>query len=169
MKALLSAYRHEDVMPWARLFVAHGIELIATQGTMRALEASGIPVESSASLTGFASRLSGGIKTIHPSIHEAMATGEIGYVAVGLMPIDDPTSPGLESMDLGGVLLLRSAVKRHEVCCPLCCPSPHIADVQHVLEGMADHRTVSRVCAVHAMHEVIAYEKATLARLLAMQ
>jgi phosphoribosylaminoimidazolecarboxamide formyltransferase/IMP cyclohydrolase len=55
--------------------------------------------------------LDGKVKTLHPKIHAAIITAEIGIVAVNLIPLH-PNS--IENMDIGGVALLRSAIKNFE-------------------------------------------------------
>ncbi len=57
-------------------------------------------------LTGFGEMLGGGIKTLHPAVHAAIATSSITIVVVNLIPLTT-----IESMDIGGVALLKSAMK----------------------------------------------------------
>lgn len=45
---------------------------------------------------------------------EIIATAEIGIVAVNLLPLDLATKKPLDSMDIGGVAMLRSGIKNFD-------------------------------------------------------
>ncbi len=165
MKALVSLYDKSGPFPLIRKIHEMGIPIIATAGTAKALAAWGIETEETKGLTGFSDLLDGGIKTIHPAVHEAIATGDIGIVIVGLMPVGDPQAHGLSKMDLGGVLLLRSAIKHHATVFAIACPTSNGARIIRALEGTAPPPDARRQCALESMEAVIAYEKATLKRL----
>ncbi len=165
MKALVSLYDKTGPFPLIGKIHEMGIPIIATAGTAKALAAWGIGSEETKVLTGFSDVLDGGIKTIHPAVHEAVATGDIGIVIVGLMPVGDPGAHGLSRMDLGGVLLLRSAIKHHDSVIAIACPTGNAAHIVAALEGAAPLPETRRRCALESMEAVVAYEKATLKRL----
>jgi phosphoribosylaminoimidazolecarboxamide formyltransferase/IMP cyclohydrolase len=114
MKAILSVFDKTGVAAFANALHEGGVELIATEGTARELEKSGIPVTRVADFTGSPELLGGLVKTLHPRIHAAIATGEIGMVVVNLMPPGQGAKNPLEKMDLGGVALIRSGIKNFE-------------------------------------------------------
>jgi phosphoribosylaminoimidazolecarboxamide formyltransferase/IMP cyclohydrolase len=114
MKAILSVFDKTGIAAFANALHEGGIELIATEGTARELEKSGIPVTRVSDFTGSPELLGGKVKTLHPRIHAAIATGEIGMVVVNLIPPAHGHEKPLEKMDLGGVALLRSGIKNFE-------------------------------------------------------
>jgi len=102
-RALISVSDKRDLEKFANDLSSLGIEMIATEGTARR---NGIPVSHVSELTGFSEMLGGRIKTLHPEVHAAIATGEIAIVVVNLIPMSS-----IASMDIGGVALLKSAIK----------------------------------------------------------
>ncbi len=113
MKALLSVYNKDGIVELARRLEGLGIELIATDGTADTIlkHGDGIVVKRVSEFTGMG-EISGEIKikTLHPSIHAGIATGDIGLVVVNLIPLRG----SLSNMDIGGVALIRSAIKHFE-------------------------------------------------------
>ena len=105
-KALISVSDKRDLEKFANDLSGLGIEIIATEGTARDISRNGIPVSRVSELTGFSEMLGGRIKTLHPEVHAAIATGEIAIVVVNLIPMSS-----IASMDIGGVALLKSAIK----------------------------------------------------------
>jgi phosphoribosylaminoimidazolecarboxamide formyltransferase/IMP cyclohydrolase len=168
MKALVSLYDKAGPFPLLQALHDRGVSLIATEGTARALAAHGIGCGETKDVTGFSELMGGKIKTIHPALHEAIAQGEIGMVIVGLMPVSGPQGEGLSLMDLGGVLLLRSAIKNHDKVYAVVHPSALGDDIMAALDGTTPQQDVRRRCALAAMEAVVAYEKETLQRLSAI-
>src|SRR5437762_929567 len=68
-RALLSVNDKQGLVPFARGLAAHGVALVSTGGTARALAEAGLPVTEVASVTGFPEMLDGRVKTLHPAIH----------------------------------------------------------------------------------------------------
>jgi phosphoribosylaminoimidazolecarboxamide formyltransferase/IMP cyclohydrolase len=114
MKAIISVFDKTGVAAFADALHERGIELIATEGTARELEKRGIPVTKVFEFTGSPELLGGKVKTLHPRIHAAIATGEICMVVVNLIPPGHGTENPLDTMDIGGVALLRSGIKNFE-------------------------------------------------------
>lgn len=168
MKALVSLYDKSGPFHLIAALHERGIAILATEGTAKALAQHGIPCAKTKDVTGFSDLLGGRIKTIHPGVHEAIATGEIGMVIAGLMPVSDPHAQGLSLMDLGGVLLLRSAVKNHDKVYAISHPSALEADILDALDGKTPARDVRWRCALDAMEAVVSYEKETQKRLRQM-
>ena len=114
MKAILSVFDKAGVAAFANALHERGIALIATEGTARVLEKSGVPVTKVAEFTGSPELLGGLVKTLHPRIHAAIATGEIGMVVVNLIPPAQGAKKPLAKMDIGGVALIRAGIKHIE-------------------------------------------------------
>jgi len=138
-----------------------GIEVISTGGTARLLRQKGIKVADVSSVQGFPEILSGRFKTLHPFIHCAIlarrddrdhvATLEqhgippIDLVVVNLKPFEEVAArddctveEAIETIDIGGVALIRSAAKNHR--CVAVVTDPN--DYDHVLKELREHREV---------------------------
>ncbi len=110
--------------------------MISTGGTALALTGAGLPVTEVATITGFPEMLDGRVKTLHPAIHAgllarrdrpdhlaALAEREIApidLVVCNLYPFAQTVASGagpvdcIESIDIGGVALIRAAAKNHD-------------------------------------------------------
>jgi phosphoribosylaminoimidazolecarboxamide formyltransferase/IMP cyclohydrolase len=125
------------LVEFARALVSHGIELVSTGGTARALREAGLTVRDISDLTGFPEMLDGRVKTLHPKVHggilhirenkEHMASVRehaiepIDMVVVNLYAFEKTASkPGaafsdiIENIDIGGPSMVRSAAKNFE-------------------------------------------------------
>ena len=114
MKAIISVYDKTNLVEFAQTLHERGIELIATEGTARAIQSANLPVTPVAAFTGTPELLGGKVKTLHPRIHAGIATGEIGFVVVNLIPPGPEAGDPLDRMDIGGVALIRNGVKHFE-------------------------------------------------------
>ncbi len=134
-RALLSVSDKSGLAELAAALVRHGVELVSTGGTARALRDTGHEVRDVADLTGFPEMMDGRVKTLHPAVHggilavrddaahaEAMAThgiGAIDLVVVNLYPFAQTVAAGaarddiIENIDIGGPAMVRSAAKNH--------------------------------------------------------
>lgn len=133
-RALLSVSDKTDLIPFARALLAHGVELISTGGTARALAQAGLSVTKVEQLTGFPEMLDGRVKTLHPMVHggilalrdkpehtsalEAHGITPIDLVCVNLYPFEQTVSrpnatpeEAVENIDIGGPSMIRSAAK----------------------------------------------------------
>jgi phosphoribosylaminoimidazolecarboxamide formyltransferase/IMP cyclohydrolase len=135
-RALLSVSDKEGLVPFARALSAHGVALVSTGGTARALAEAGLPVTEVAAVTGFPEMLDGRVKTLHPAIHggllarrdrpdhlaalAAHGIGEIDLLVSNLYPFAATVAAGagredcVENIDIGGPALIRAAAKNHE-------------------------------------------------------
>src|SRR5262249_13254261 len=136
MRALLSVDDKTGIVEFARALSALGVELISTGGTAAALAAAGIPAQTVAEVTGFPEILEGRVKTLHPAIHGGILarrddpTHLAELAQQGIAPVDlvvcnlyafaetvarREVTPDevLESIDIGGVSLLRAAAKNY--------------------------------------------------------
>ena len=134
--ALLSVSQKGGIVDFARGLCSLGFQLIATSGTLKLLREEGVPVTSLEKITGFPEIFSGRIKTLHPKIlggilmrrdnkkdrEEAKKHGMplIDLVVVNLYPFEEKSKMNLEErklleeIDIGGVTLLRAAVKNYK-------------------------------------------------------
>jgi phosphoribosylaminoimidazolecarboxamide formyltransferase/IMP cyclohydrolase len=135
-RALLSVFDKTGIVELATALHGHGVELLSTGGTFKALKDAGIPVIEVADYTGFPEMMDGRVKTLHPKIHggllcvrddahhmaaaKANNIGMIDLVVVNLYPFeataDKPsstTADKIEKIDIGGPSMLRSAAKNH--------------------------------------------------------
>lgn len=160
MNALLSVSDKTGLTEFARGLAGLGVTMYATGGTERVLREAGVPVHALQELTGFPELLDGRVKTLHPNVHagilarrdeprhlQELADRElklIDLVVVNLYPFVDTVAAGakgleaLESIDIGGVTLLRAAAKNHDHVLPVVRPS----DYSMVLEALKNPQGV---------------------------
>ena len=134
-RALLSLSDKSGLEPLAAALVAHGVELVSTGGTARALRDMGHDVRDVSDLTGFPEMMDGRVKTLHPMVHggllavrdnadhvaamETHGIGAIDLVMVNLYPFAQTVAKGasrdeiIENIDIGGPSMVRSAAKNH--------------------------------------------------------
>jgi phosphoribosylaminoimidazolecarboxamide formyltransferase/IMP cyclohydrolase len=134
---LLSVTDKSGLLEFARALEGHGVELVSTGGTARALREAGLAVRDISDLTGFPEMLDGRVKTLHPKVHggilhmrgnaehvaavEAHAIEPIDMVVVNLYAFEKTANkPGvafadvIENIDIGGPSMVRSAAKNFE-------------------------------------------------------
>jgi len=157
MKALISVFKKDKVVEFARALNELGIEIIATEGTARPILKSGIPVTKVSAFTGVQELLGGKIKTLHPRIHAGIATAEIGIVAVNLIPLDLATKNALNGMDIGGVAMLRSGIKNFENVAVIVNPARYDEIIKELEKGELSHDTKLRL-AREASRYILDYE-----------
>src|SRR3981189_2660190 len=66
-RALLSVSDKSGLIEVARALAGHGIELVSTGGTAKAIAAAGLKVRDVSELTGFPEMMDGRGKTLHPT------------------------------------------------------------------------------------------------------
>ena len=67
-RAILSVTDKTGLVEFATFLSQNGVELVSTGGTMKALQAAGLPVTAVSDVTGFPEILGGRVKTLHPKI-----------------------------------------------------------------------------------------------------
>ncbi len=93
-RALLSVTDKTGLVDFARELASHGIELVSTGGTARALREAGLAVKDISDLTGFPEMLDGRVKTLHPRVHGGLLyvrdkpEHQAAVAAHGILPID---------------------------------------------------------------------------------
>lgn len=133
-RALLSVFDKTGIAGFGKALHRHGVELISTGGTARALLQAGLPVTTLDSLTGYPEILDGRVKTLHPMVYGALlarktdpsdldqlsdlGTSPIDLVVVNLYPFSEAVSKrgvtdaiAIENIDIGGPAMIRAAAK----------------------------------------------------------
>src|SRR6201994_4305198 len=68
-RALISVSDKSGLIDFARALSDHGIELVSTGGTAKAIADAGLKVRDVSDLTGFPEMMDGRVKTLHPKVH----------------------------------------------------------------------------------------------------
>lgn len=133
-RALLSVWDKSGLAELGGALARHGIELVASGGTAKALEEAGFEVRRVEDVIESPEILGGRVKTLHPSIHGAILARRdreedvadleergiepIDLVVVSLYPFGDAEALGADTreaktelIDIGGVALIRAAAK----------------------------------------------------------
>src|SRR5260370_2370780 len=93
-RARLSGSDKSGLTEFARALAGHGIDLVSTGGTAKAIAAAGLKVTDVSELTGFPEMMDGRVKTLHPKVHGGLLAirGNAGHVQSmqdhGIAPID---------------------------------------------------------------------------------
>ena len=134
-RALLSVSDKTGLAELGGALARHGVELVSTGGTAKALREAGLAVRDISDVTGFPEMMDGRVKTLHPKVHggllavrddpahaeamEAHGIGAIDLVIVNLYPFAATVAKGaarpeiIENIDIGGPSMVRSAAKNH--------------------------------------------------------
>jgi phosphoribosylaminoimidazolecarboxamide formyltransferase / IMP cyclohydrolase len=136
-RALISVSDKAGTVDFARRLSQHSVEIVSTGGTSQMLREAGVGVRDVSELTGFPEILNGRVKTLHPKIHGGILNiredpqhqrqisdnriEQIDMVVVNLYPFTQTVAraevtleEAIESIDIGGPSLLRSAAKNFE-------------------------------------------------------
>jgi len=133
--ALLSVSDKSGLIEFARALAGHGIELVSTGGTAKAIADAGLPVRDVSELTGFPEMMDGRVKTLHPKVHGGLLAirdsadhaksmqdhgiAPIDLLVVNLYPFEATVAKGaafddcIENIDIGGPAMIRGAAKNH--------------------------------------------------------
>ena len=135
-RALISVSDKTGLVELGKALARHGVEILSTGGSAKALADAGIAVKEVGTHTGFPEVMDGRVKTLHPTVHGgilarrdskdhmgAMETHKIApidLVVVNLYPFAATVAKGagfnecIENIDIGGPAMIRSAAKNHE-------------------------------------------------------
>src|ERR1700743_3141701 len=135
-RALLSVSDKTGLIEFARALAAHGVELVSTGGTAKAIAATGLKGTDVSDLTGFPEMMDGRVKTLHPKVHggllavrsntehdramKAHGIAPIDLLVVNLYPFEATVEKGadftdcIENIDIGGPAMIRAAAKNHD-------------------------------------------------------
>ena len=183
-RALLSVSDKSGLIDFARGLHGHGVELISTGGTAKAIAAAGIPVLEISDFTGFPEMMDGRVKTLHPKVHggllflrddsthaaKAKEHGilPIDLVCVNLYPFEETVArkgvtlgEAIEQIDIGGPSMIRSGSKNHRSVTVVVDPDdyPRILDAMSAGGGSTTPELRARL-AVKAFATTGAYDRA---------
>ena len=135
-RALISVSDKTGLVEFARVLATHGVELVSTGGTRKALAEAGLAVRDVADLTQFPEMMDGRLKTLHPKVHGGLLAirenpeHEAAMLAHDIRPIDllvvnlypfeatlakgAPFEECVENIDIGGPAMIRAASKNHD-------------------------------------------------------
>src|ERR1700686_2007304 len=182
-RALLSVSDKSGLIEFARALSGHGIELVSTGGTAKAIAAAGLKVTDVSELTGFPEMMDGRVKTLHPKVHGGLLAirdnaeharsmkdhgiAPIDLLVVNLYPFEATVEGGagfedcIENIDIGGPAMIRAAAKNHDDVAVVVEPQ----DYQAVLDELATNQgvttlTLRRRLAAKAYARTAAYDAA---------
>lgn len=181
-RALISVSDKTGLVARAKQLAEHGVELISTGGTARALSEAGLAVTDVSALTGFPEMMDGRVKTLHPAIHggllylrdkdahirdaETHGILPIDLVYINLYPFEATIAgqatfeEAIENIDIGGPAMLRAAAKNGDFV-SVCTDA---GDLDNVLSAIAEQggvpRQASRALAAKTFARTAAYDAA---------
>ncbi len=178
-RAIISVSDKTGIDVLARKLAEHGVEIISTGGTAKALSREGIDVIQVSDVTGFPECLDGRVKTLHPKIHggilairdnpEHMETlgkldiSPIDFVIINLYPFKETISdPGssfeecIENIDIGGPGMLRAAAKNHHDVTVMTDP----ADYSRVIDELDKYGSTTEETRLYLAYKVFAHTAA---------
>ena len=167
VRAIISVFDKTGIVEFAKDLAAGGVAICSTGGTAKLLRDAGLAVREVAELTGWPEMLGGRVKTLHPKVHGGilfrrgnaedqaqMAQHDIqriDLVVVNLYPFEataarrEGTAAELiESIDIGGPAMLRSAAKNFESVGVVTDPADY-ACVAEELKGGRELRLATRL------------------------
>src|ERR1700716_3613787 len=173
-RALLSVSDKSGLIEFARALAAHGIDLVSTGGTAKAIAAAGLKVRDVSELTGFPEMMEGRLKTLHPKVHgglpairdnaehaEAMKShgiAPIDLLVVNLYPFEATVDKGagfeecIEQIDIGGPAMIRAAAKNHDSVAVVVRPERYTDVLGALNEGTLDVAMRKRLAAEAFAH-----------------
>ncbi|TNE40142.1 MAG: bifunctional phosphoribosylaminoimidazolecarboxamide formyltransferase/IMP cyclohydrolase, partial [Alphaproteobacteria bacterium] len=134
-RALISVSDKTGLIDFGKALAAHGVEILSTGGTAKALSEAGLNVTDVSQVTGFPEMMDGRVKTLHPMVHGGLlglrdnethvatmkqhAITPIDLLVVNLYPFEATVDSGadfdtcIENIDIGGPAMIRSGAKNH--------------------------------------------------------
>ncbi|AYO79537.1 bifunctional phosphoribosylaminoimidazolecarboxamide formyltransferase/IMP cyclohydrolase [Sphingobium yanoikuyae] len=180
-RALLSVSDKTGLIELGQALGQHGVELVSTGGTAKALREAGLDVKDISELTGFPEMMDGRVKTLHPKVHGGLLAvrgnpehvasmdeheiGAIDLVIVNLYPFAATVAKGadrdeiIENIDIGGPSMVRSAAKNHESVAIVTDPADYTRLITEMAEkGGATSYDFRRMLAAKAYAATAAYD-----------
>ena len=147
-RALVSVSDKTGLVDFVKGLQTAGWEIIATGGTQKLLENSGVKTIGISDVTGFPEICDGRVKTLHPKVHggllarrdepshlQALEENGISFidlVCVNLYPFRETIAKegvsmadAIENIDIGGPSMLRSAAKNYNDVTVVCDPADY--------------------------------------------
>jgi phosphoribosylaminoimidazolecarboxamide formyltransferase / IMP cyclohydrolase len=153
-RALISVSDKTRLVEFARALARHGVELVSTGGTRKALADAGLPALDVSDLTGFPEMMDGRVKTLHPGVHGALlavrdneehaaamaahAIRPIDLLVVNLYPFEAAVAQRadfdtcIENIDIGGPAMIRAAAKNHAHVAVVVDPDDYVVMLQEL-------------------------------------
>jgi phosphoribosylaminoimidazolecarboxamide formyltransferase/IMP cyclohydrolase len=185
--ALLSVSDKTHLVEFALGLAQLGWRLLATGGTASAIRAAGIAVEEIADYTGSPEVLEGRVKTLHPAVHggilarlipgdqadlESIHARMIDLVVVNLYPFQETVNranvelaDAIESIDIGGVALIRAAAKNFQRVTVITDPGDYALILAELRENGQVGLLARQHLAVRAFQHTARYDSAITAYL----
>ncbi|MBQ9660194.1 MAG: bifunctional phosphoribosylaminoimidazolecarboxamide formyltransferase/IMP cyclohydrolase [Bacteroidales bacterium] len=155
MRALVSVSDKTGLVPFVQGLRELGWTIIATGGTQKLLEGSGVQTVGISEVTGFPEILDGRVKTLHPKVHGGILArrdlpahmqtlaeqgiGTIDLVCVNLYPFRQTIAKegvsmedAIENIDIGGPSMVRSAAKNWRDVTIVCDPADYAAVLEEL-------------------------------------
>ena len=145
--ALVSVSDKSGLVEFLKPYVARGLRVVSTGGTLKHLQDNGIKAVDVSEQTGFQEVMDGRVKTLHPRVHMALlARGghaedlallkkeglePFDLVVVNLYPFEAARKKGargndlIEYIDVGGPSMLRAAAKSFDRLAVVCDPADY--------------------------------------------
>jgi phosphoribosylaminoimidazolecarboxamide formyltransferase/IMP cyclohydrolase len=187
MRALLGVADRTGLVDFARGLRECGVDLIATDGTRRALAEGGIEATAVSDVTGFPEMLDGRVKTLHPAIHAGILARRdlpehmaklvehgftaIDIVVISLYPFVETVARGadaattIENIDIGGPTMIRAAAKNSASVAVLVSPSQYEEVLAELRAGGGISQPTRDRLAARAFAHTAAYDTAVAAYL----
>ena len=184
-RALISVSDKAGLIPLALALAGHGIEILSTGGSARAMREAGIAVREVSEHTGFPEILDGRVKTLVPQIHggllgrrdlsthvEQMAShgiAPIDLLVSGLYPFEATVACGagyedcVENIDIGGPAMIRAGAKNHAAVAVLTDASQYDAVLAEIAAHGGTTRATRMRLAAEAYARTAAYDAAIAA------
>ncbi|KDO34260.1 phosphoribosylaminoimidazolecarboxamide formyltransferase/IMP cyclohydrolase [Saprolegnia parasitica CBS 223.65] len=158
-RALLSVSDKTGLLDLAKYLAAHGVELLSTGGTAKAMREAGLQVIDVSEYTQSPEMMDGRVKTLHPKIHGGLlgvrgnkqheddmakhGIKNIDLMVLNLYAFEATVASGgnfetcIENIDIGGPSMLRSSAKNHASV--VICTSP--SQYMDLVAEMSAHQT----------------------------
>lgn len=170
-RALISVSDKDGIEDLAKALEKHGVEILSTGGTAKALKDAGIKVKDVSDHTGFPEIMGGRVKTLHPKIHGGLLArrddeghvkamedndiSDIDMLIVNLYPFVETVQSGkdfdecIENIDIGGPAMIRAAAKNHDFVTVITDPRDYkkIIDCLDKYDGEVTHKLRKRLAA----------------------
>ncbi|MCA8938304.1 MAG: bifunctional phosphoribosylaminoimidazolecarboxamide formyltransferase/IMP cyclohydrolase, partial [Planctomycetes bacterium] len=168
----------------ARALSRHGVEILSTGGTARALREAGVELRDVGDHTGFPEMMDGRVKTLHPKVHggllalrdndahmakaEEHGIGMIDAVICNLYPFEATVAKegvtraeAIEQIDIGGPSMVRSGAKNHAFVTVITDPADYPCVIDELnANGGATTLETRRKLAVKAYRSTAWYDSA---------
>ena len=180
--ALISVSDKTGLIDFCTALAGHGIKILSTGGTAKAIRDAGLAVTDVSEHTGFPEILDGRVKTLVPQVHGGIlgrrgvaehvaqmaehGIAPIDLVAVNLYPFEATVARGaafedcIENIDIGGPAMIRSAAKNHESVAVLTLPAHYATILAELKAHGGTTLTTRKKLAAAAYARTAAYDAA---------